>query len=296
MTFRNGKGRFVLAASLLLTVPALVSGCGASLLQPKGPIGESELFVIGIGFALMLIVVVPVVVMAFWFPRRYKASSPKDYDPNWSHSRRIDLVIWSVPAIIVTALAIVAWHETHRLDPFEPIASNVAPLPVEVVSMDWKWLFIYPEQGVATVNQLVIPINVPVRFTLTSDSVVSSFFIPQLGSQIYAMAGMKSRLHLLANEAGIYYGQNEQFSGTGFEQMRFKVTAAPQQEFEDWARKARLSGEKLNFARLEELRKPGISQPASFSSIQPGIFDLIASGHGRGSPTATNKPVAAEAH
>jgi cytochrome o ubiquinol oxidase subunit II len=264
---------------LAAVLPTLcLSGCsGIPLLDPKGPVGEAEMHIIGVAFSLMLIVVVPVTIMAVWFPRRYKASNPKgDYDPTWSRSTRIDVVVWLIPALIVTALGILTWRETHKLDPFRPIADGVKPLPIEVVSLDWKWLFIYPQQGIATVNRLVIPALVPISFRLTSDTVMSSFFIPQLGSQIYAMAGRQSRLHLLANTPGVYSGQNQQFSGRGFADMRFQVQVTSAKQFAAWVKKTREASGRLDAARFAVLSKPGVQvAETAFSSVSPGLFEAI---------------------
>lgn len=226
---------------------------------------------------LMLLVVVPVTVMALWFPFRYRASAPReDYDPKWSRSGKIDLIVWLVPAVIVTALGMLAWKESHRLDPFKPIDSAARQINIEVVSLDWKWLFIYPEQNIATVNQLVFPANTPVSFRITSDSVITSFFIPQLGSQIYAMSGMQSRLHLLADEPGIYSGHNQQFSGSGYPDMNFNVMVTSQVQFEAWIEKAKQSPAKLDLAGFEELSNPGIGFPVTtFSWVEDGLFDAI---------------------
>ncbi|MGD8569603.1 MAG: ubiquinol oxidase subunit II [Gammaproteobacteria bacterium] len=272
------KGKKYLISLIVLCEAVLLSGCSnAPLLNPKGPIGSSELFVIGVAFVLMLIVVIPVIVMTVWFPRRYKASNPKgDYAPKWSYSRKIEMTIWLVPAAIVIALGVLTWKETHRLDPFEPLESTVEPVNIEAVSLDWKWLFIYPQQKIATVNQLVFPVNVPVSFTITSDTVVTSFFIPQLGSQIYAMGGKKSRLHLLADEPGIYAGQNQQFSGRGFPDMNFKVRVTSQEQFNAWVQKTKQAPNRLDLAQLEKLRKPSTKFPAtSYSWVKQGLFDDI---------------------
>lgn len=263
---------------LAFCISASLAGCNnAPLLDPKGPIGASELYSIGIAFGLMLIVVIPVIVMAIWFPRRYRASDPKgSYDPKWSHSAKIDFVVWLIPAVIVTALSILTWKETHRLDPFKLIDPAVRPINIEVVSLDWKWLFIYPDQNIATVNQLVFPAHVPVSFRITSDSVMTSFFIPQLGSQIYAMAGMQTRLNLLADKPGDYSGQNQQFSGQGFSEMNFKVEVTSPEQFEAWVKTIKQSPDKLNLPQFEELSKPGIDTPVtSYSWVKQDIFDDI---------------------
>jgi cytochrome o ubiquinol oxidase subunit 2 len=275
-------GLSVLCASVFL------GGCSQIvLLDPKGPIGQGERFVILAAIALMLIVVVPVFVMSFLFSRRYRASNiAATYTPQWSYSAKIDLVIWLVPFGIVTVLGILAWRGTHHLNPYKPIDPGITPIRIEAVSLDWKWLFIYPAQNIATVNQFVFPAHVPLSFRITSDTVMTSFFIPQLGSQIYAMAGMQTRLHLMADEPGVYFGQNQQFSGRGFADMRFKAIAGSLEEFEAWVRKARGSPERLDLARYEELRKPTVAYPVTtFSSVQIGLFDSILR---RYRPTGTN--------
>ncbi len=255
-----------------------LSGCSSMpILDPKGPVGSAELSDIIIAFGLMLIVVVPVIFMALWFPRKYSASRKgQDYDPKWSHSARIDMVVWLIPAVIVTALGTLAWKESHRLDPYMPVDPGKAPIHVEAVSLDWKWLFIYPDEHVATVNQLVIPVNVPVSFRITSSSVMSSFFIPRLGSQIYAMAGMQTRLHLLAAETGIYSGQNQQYSGRGYADMHFRVVVASRKDFDSWLKNVEKTPEKLDYSRYLEISKPGIGYPlTAFSGVQDGLFEKI---------------------
>ena len=247
------------------------------LFEPKGPVGDAERFVIIAAVMLMLIVIVPVVAMVFLFPRKYRASNTNaTYMPKWDRSAKIEWVIWLVPAIIVTVLGIIVWKATVQLDPYKPIDSEVKSVNIEAVSLDWKWLFIYPDQNIATVNQLVFPAHVPLSFRLTSDTVMTSFFIPQLGSQIYAMAGMQTRLHLMADEPGTYAGQNQQFSGRGYADMKFKAIAVSGQQFNAWVQKVRQSSEKLSLVRFEELKKPSIDYPVSlFSSVKPGLFDHI---------------------
>jgi cytochrome o ubiquinol oxidase subunit 2 len=266
--------------SVLVALPALcLSGCsGSPLLDPRGPIGKSELHIIGVAFALMLIVVIPVTVMAIWFPHRYRASRPQDdYAPKWSRSARIDAIVWLVPALIVLVLGILTWRQTHRLDPFRPIAGDARPIPIQVVSLDWKWLFIYPQQGIATVNRLVIPAHVPISFRLTSDSVMTSFFIPRLGSQIYAMAGRRTRLHLLADTPGVYRGQNQQFSGRGYADMHFRVRVTTGKQFAAWVRQTRKRApHQLDVARFAALSEPGVRvTETAFAPVSPGLFDAV---------------------
>lgn len=270
---------FVPAVLATLCAAALfLGGCQDILLfNPKGPVGDAEMDLIIAAILLMLIVVIPVFVMAFWFSSKYRATNTKaTYMPKWDYSIRIDLAMWLVPLAIVTALAVLAWTKTHRLDPYKPIHAGVKPVRIEAVSLDWKWLFIYPDRGIATVNQFTFPANVPLSFRITSDTVMTSFFIPQLGSQIYAMSGMQTRLHLLAGEPGVYAGHNQQFSGRGYSDMHFQAIAVSRKEFEEWVQKTRQSPDKLDMARYEELAKPGIGYPvARFSSVTPGLFDRI---------------------
>jgi len=247
------------------------------LFDPKGPIGDAERFVIVAAFVLMLIVVIPVFVMSSWFPWKYRAANSKaTYMPKWNYSLGIDLAMWLVPVAIVTALGILSWKATHNLDPYKPIDSGGKPIRIEVVSLDWKWLFIYPDHDIAVVNQLVFPAGVPLSFRITSDTVLTSFFIPQLGSQIYAMPGRQTRLHLLADEPGTYAGHNQQFSGRGYADMHFKAIATSREQFEAWVQKAKQLPDKLDPARYSQLAKPSIAHSVMyFSAVKPGLFGHI---------------------
>jgi cytochrome o ubiquinol oxidase subunit II len=274
----NRKKYFVFAGFSSLCAATLLAGCSTILLfDPKGPIGEAERFVIIAAIVLMLIVVIPVFIMAFWFARKYRASNTEStYMPKWSHSAKIEFFMWAVPIAIVTVLAILAWTSTHSLDPYKPIHSVEKPINIEAISLDWKWLFIYPDQDIATVNQITFPVNVPVSFKLTSDTVMTSFFIPQLGSQIYAMAGMQTRLHLLADKPGTYAGHNQQFSGRGYAGMHFKANAVSREEFQTWVQQIRQSPEKLDLDRYEKLANPSVGDPVTyFSSVKPDLFEHI---------------------
>lgn len=256
-----------------------LGGCSLSsfpLLDPSGPIGQHEYQLIAIAFLLMLIPVVPVIVMTLWFARHYRASNEKaTYRPKWGHSNRIEIVVWSVPAVIVLCLAILTWITTHQLDPYRPLASGVKPVRIEAISLDWKWLFIYPDEHIATINEIAIPTGVPVSFRLTSDTVMTSFFIPRLGTQIYAMAGMKTRLHLMAEKPGTFTGWNSQLSGEGFAGMHFKTLALSRAEYEAWLSKARQSPHQLDTETFKQLEKPSAHNPVVYySSVQP--TDLFA--------------------
>ena len=269
---------FIIGGIASLCAAGLLAGCGPILLlDPKGPVGHAERFVILAAFALMLIVVIPVAVMTFLFPWKFRASNTKaPYAPKWSRSGKIESVIWLVPAAIVTVLGVLVWNFTFQLDPYKPIDTGVKPINIEAVSLDWKWLFIYPDQNIATINQLVFPAKVPLSFRITSDTVMTSFFIPRLGSQIYAMAGMQTRLHLMADVQGTFAGQNQQFSGRGYADMNFKAIATSREEFEAWVQKVKQSLDRLDLARLAELEKPSVGYPMThFSSVKPDLFDFI---------------------
>jgi len=268
----------VLAGWLSLGAVTLLAGCSTVVLfDPKGPIGESERFVIITAAVLMAIVVVPVFIMAFWIPRKYRASNTAaTYLPKWSHSVKIELFMWGGPIVIVTLLAILAWTRTHALDPYKPIPSAAKPVNIEAVCLDWKWLFIYPDENIATVNQITFPVKVPLSFKVTSDTVMGSFFIPQLGSQIYAMAGMQTRLHLLADKPGSYSGHNQQLTGRGYAGMFFQADAVSPEEFQAWVQKIRQSPEKLDLDRYERLAKPSVGYPVTYySAVKPELFDDI---------------------
>jgi cytochrome o ubiquinol oxidase subunit 2 len=270
------KTRLLFLGLWLLCAAVLGACSNVALLDPKGPIGEGNRLVILVAIGLMLIVVIPVFIMHFLFSWRYRATNTKaTYKPKWSYSGRIDLAMWLFPIAIVIGLAVLAWSQTHRLDPYRPIDPGKR-IEIEVVSLDWKYLFIYPEHGIATVNQLIFPAQVPLSFRLTSDTVMTSFFIPQLGSQIYAMAGRQTRLHLMADEPGTFFGHNQQFSGRGYADMHFKAVAVSGGQFAAWVQKTKQSANKLDLARLEELAKPSMGYPVTtFSSVMPGLFEHI---------------------
>jgi cytochrome o ubiquinol oxidase subunit 2 len=263
----------------MLPAMTLLGGCSSHLilLDPKGPVGAHEKYLIIASFLLMLVVVIPVFAMAFYFPWKYRASNgDASYQPKWAHSARIELVIWLVPTLIVVALSYLVWNYTHTLSPFRPLAAKQKPITIEAVSLDWKWLFIYPDLHIATVNQIKFPVGVPVKFRITSDTVMTSFFIPQLGSQIYAMAGMQTLDHLMANEPGTFTGLNSQFSGPGFSHMHFKAVATTQKNFQNWITQVRKSDSKLDLAALKKLEKPTYVNPVTYySSVRPKLFKYI---------------------
>jgi cytochrome o ubiquinol oxidase subunit 2 len=244
------------------------------VLDPKGPIGNEERFLIYLTVALMLIVIIPVYIMTFWFVKKYRESNTSaDYSPKWVSSHKIEWLIWLIPVFIVIVISYFNVKKTAQLDPYKPIESTSAQIQIEVVSLDWGWLFIYPDYKIAVVNQLVFPVKTPLSFKLTSASVMTSFFIPQLGSQMYAMAGMRTKLNLMANDIGIFNGHNQEFSGIGYKNMHFKALATTKEQFEKWLQKVKLSSDTLSLARYEELSKPSLSHPIMyFSSVKTNLF------------------------
>ncbi|WJD47585.1 MULTISPECIES: cytochrome o ubiquinol oxidase subunit II [unclassified Enterobacter] len=264
----------------LIAGTVLLSGCDSALLDPKGQIGLEQRSLILTALGLMLIVVIPAIVMAIGFAWKYRASN-KDakYSPNWSHSNKVEAVVWTIPILIIIFLAVLTWKTTHALEPGRPLDHDAKPVTIEVIAMDWKWFFIYPEQGIATVNEIAFPANTPVEFKITSNSVMNSFFIPRLGSQIYAMAGMQTKLHLIANEAGTYDGISSNYSGAGFSGMKFKAIATPDNAtFDAWVAKAKQSPKVMNdMATYEKVAAPSeYNKVEYFSSVKPNLFkDVI---------------------
>lgn len=263
---------------LALCLPLVAGGCGHYVMfDPKGPIARDELFLIAVSFGLMLLVVIPVIVMAIWFPIKFRAGNTNaQYAPDWAGSHRIEVVVWLIPALIVAILSVLIWKYTHKLDPYKPLEPVDKTVNVQAISLDWKWLFIYPDHNVAVVNQVAFPAKAPVSFKITSATVMTSLFIPQLGSQIYAMAGMQTRLHLLADEPGVYAGQNQQFSGAGYSDMKFTALATSQQDFEQWLQKARQSTDTLTWERYRLLERPSTADTVGFfAAVEPGLYDSI---------------------
>jgi cytochrome o ubiquinol oxidase subunit 2 len=228
---------------------------------------------------IMLVIVVPTILLAFWMAWRYRASNTKaEYRPYWSYSGRIEAVVWSIPILTIMFIGGVIWIGSYRLDPFRPLDSKVPPLDVQVVSLDWKWLFIYPKQGVATVNQLVVPAGTPVHFRITSASVFNVFWVPRLGSMIYAMPGMVSQLHLQADQPAQIWGTSAQFSGDGFSDMQFQVKSLPAAEFDGWVASVRGgAGPVLDRAAYAVLAQQTQREPAiSFRAVDPQLFQAVA--------------------
>jgi cytochrome o ubiquinol oxidase subunit II len=268
--------RYAVLALLVIGAAAL-GGCQEGVLDPKGPIASAERLILFNALGIMLAIVIPTVLatlaVAFWFrSSNWRAR----YLPDFKYSGRLELLVWSIPAMTVFLLGGLAWVSSYDLDPPKPIASAAKPVRVQVVSLDWKWLFIYPEQGIATVNQLTIPVGTPVSFELTSSGVMNSFWVPQLGGQIYSMAGMTTRLHLQADHPGTYRGASANYSGDGFADMRFNVDAVPAEKFAQWVDAARSAGPVLDAQAYADLVKPSKAvAPFTYRSVAPGLFNGI---------------------
>lgn len=262
------------AKPLLLLPLLLLSSCKWALMDPQGPIGQAEKSLIFTAVLLMLIVVVPVIVLTLVFAWHFRASNKKAvYRPDFHHSTPIEIVVWVIPCLIILGLSILTWKTTHELDPYKSLASDKPPVQVEVVALDWKWLFIYPQLHIATVNEMAMPVGTPVDFKITSATVMNAFFIPQLGTQIYAMGGMQTELHLMASNPGTYQGLSANFSGAGFSGMRFNAIATDQAGFDAWVKKVQASGQTLNAQTYDQLAKPTENVPPTYyGSVDGDIF------------------------
>jgi cytochrome o ubiquinol oxidase subunit II len=255
----------------------LLSGCDWAVLDPKGPISAAnrELLIDSVG--IMLAIIVPTTIAVFAAAWWFRSSNTRArYLPDFQYSGALELIIWAIPILTIMLLGGVAWIGSHDLDPAKPLASTEEPLNVQVVSLDWKWLFIYPDQHVASVNRLVIPAGVPIHFSLTSGSVMTAFFTPQLGSMIYTMNRMRTQLFLAADEPGTFRGLATQISGDGFASMSFEVVAKTSPEFYDWLGQVRGSGEDLTSQRYIELSKQSVlPEPITFKTVEDGMFGKI---------------------
>jgi cytochrome o ubiquinol oxidase subunit 2 len=270
--------RYSLLAGLLICA-ATLSGCTEGVLDPKGPIAGAERQILFNSLGIMLAIVIPTILATLGVAYWYRSSNSRArYLPDFAYSGRLELLVWSIPIMTVLLVGGVAWVGSHDLDPPKPIPSAAKPIRVQVVSLDWKWLFIYPGQGIATVNQLTVPVGTPVSFELTSSGVMNSFWVPQLGGQIYTMAGMTTRLQLQADHPGTYRGLSANFSGEGFADMRFTVDALPPEMFAQWLNTTRSAGPVLNAQTYAELAKPSSAVvPFTYRSVTPNLFDSVSS-------------------
>ncbi len=272
---------------LLAGAGALLSGCNSMvLLSPSGDVAAQQRDLIIASTVLMLLIIVPVIVLTLVFAWRYRQSNKEaDYAPDWDHSTQLELVIWAAPLLIIIALGALTWISTHTLDPYRPlerldaertIPASAQPLVVEVVALDWKWLFLYPELGIATVNELAAPVDRPITFKITASGVMNSFFIPALAGQIYAMPGMETKLHAVINKPGEFDGFSANYSGAGFSGMRFKFYGLGQQEFDNWVQQAKLGGGNLDRAAYLQLERPSENAPVSrYGTVAADLYEAI---------------------
>lgn len=267
----------LIAVILLGCAVLLLNGCNAAILDPKGVTALEERNLILTALGLMMIVVIPTFIMTFIFARKYRISNTNaNYDPTFTHSKIVEFICWGVPCVIIVILGTITWITTHKLDPYRPLESKVKPLTIEVVALDWKWLFIYPEQKVATVNFVEFPANVPVNFRITADAPMNSFWIPQLSGQIYAMTGMQTKLHVMATQPGDYNGSGASYSGAGFSGMKFVARATNQNSFDQWVKQVKSSTSILTGAEYVQLAKPSEDNPVKYyASVREHLYDDI---------------------
>lgn len=267
-----------LLRQLFVLPPLALGACQPAVLDPAGPVGIAERTILIDCLAIMLAIVLPTIAAILAFAWWFRASNTRAVrKPDWAYSGRIELVVWGIPTLTIMLLGGVTWIGSHQLDPAAPLASDAPTLDVQVVSLDWKWLFIYPDQRVASVNRLVIPAGAPVRFTITSASVMNTFFVPRLGSMIYAMNGMATRLNLQADQPGIFAGLSGHYSGDGFSDMHFDAVAMPREGFDAWVAETRGGGGSLDAASYAELSKQGVARPSTYATAEPGLFQKIVS-------------------
>lgn len=279
--FKFVRGMYVLPAFLS-------AGCNTVLLHPSGSVAAQQGHLIVVSTVLMLLIVVPVIALTGIFAWRYRQSnSEATYTPDWDHSTQLELVIWTAPLLIIIALGALTWISSHTLDPYRPlrridaartVPAAVQPLTIEVVALDWKWLFIYPQQGIAAVNEVAAPVDVPINFRITASSVMNSFFVPALAGQIYAMPGMQTQLNAVINREGDYDGFSANYSGAGFSGMRFKFRGMSAADFDQWVQSARSAGRQLDNQGYLQLQQPSEREPVRrYSLAAAGLYDSILS-------------------
>jgi cytochrome o ubiquinol oxidase subunit II len=263
-----------------------LAGCNTIVLNAPGDVAAQQGHLIIVATLLMLLIIVPVIVLTLVFAWRYRAANTRaPYAPDWDHSTQLELAIWAAPLLIIIALGAITWVSTHKLDPYRPIEriakgrpvpADMKPLVIEVIALDWKWLFLYPEQGIATVNEIAVPVDRPIQFKITAATVMNSFYIPALAGQIYAMPGMETKLHAVMNAPGDYAGFSANYSGAGFSGMRFRLKSMTDRDFERWLGDVRSSGGELGRTEYLQLEKPSAFEPVRrYTRVDPGLYDAI---------------------
>ncbi|WP_225883262.1 ubiquinol oxidase subunit II [Sphingomonas aliaeris] len=274
--------KFLSRTALYAATALPLGGCARGVLDPAGPVAAGNRIILLNSLTIMLAIVIPTILATLLFAWWFRAGNKKaEYKPEFAYSGRLELLVWSVPALIVIFLGGIAWIGSHDLDPSRPLESKVPPLRVQVIALDWKWLFIYPDQGIASVNRVVAPVGTPVAFQITSATVMNSLFVPQLGGQIYAMAGMETKLHLQADRPGSYQGLSAHYSGRGFPGMMFRMDAVSAQQFAGWIAGAKRSGPLLDRAGYLALLKDSENvAPYTYRAVAPGLFDAVVKDSG----------------
>ncbi|MGZ5181304.1 MAG: ubiquinol oxidase subunit II [Ramlibacter sp.] len=295
-------------ARLLFTAlpAALLAGCDTIVMKPHGDVAAQQAQLIVTSTFLMLLIIVPVIALTLWFAFRYRQSNTEaPYSPDWDHSTRLELVIWGAPLLIIIALGTITWISTHKLDPYRPldridaqhaVMPMTKPLVVQVVALDWKWLFIYPEQGIATVNEMAAPVDRPIQFRITASNVMNTFYVPALAGMVYAMPGMETQLQAVINKAGDFDGFSANYSGAGFSDMRFRFLGQSDEDFAKWVEANRKAGEPLSRAAYLKLEQPSAREPVHrWGGVEQGLYDAILNRCADGQKMCTHQMMAIDA-
>jgi len=275
----------IVRPGLSLLLLAVLSGCNTVTMNAAGDIARQQADLIRVSVYLMLIIIIPVMILTVVFAWKYRKGANAKYEPDWDHSTKLELVIWGAPLLIIIALGLITWIYTHKLDPYRPlerldaqrpIPTSTKPLVVEAIAMDWKWLFIYPEQGIATVNELVAPVDVPIRFRVTATSVMNAFYVPELAGMVYAMPGMEITLNAVQNRPVVSEGFSANYSGAGYSDMRFSYRGVQQADFDKWVQSVKAGGGELNRGNYLTLEKPSIKEPVHrYAAVDQDLYHAI---------------------
>jgi len=276
----------ILHGACLATVAALMSGCDLVLLNPAGDVARQQSNLLVTSTWLMLLIVVPVIFMSLWFAWKYRESNTDaEYDPEWDHSTQLELYVWAAPLLIVIAIGAITWVSTHTLDPFRPldridaerlVADDTKTIHIQAVALEWKWLFLYPEQGIAVVNEVAAPVDVPIKFHITSPRAMNSLFIPTLAGMVYGMPGMETQIHAVINKPGDYDGVSGNYSGEGYSDMRFRFHGMAQADFDQWVSTVKAEGKSLDMGQYNSLEEHSIKHPVErYATVAPGLYNKI---------------------
>jgi cytochrome o ubiquinol oxidase subunit II len=281
---KNNKNTFFLVAFFVVlsvvafVVAIILNNIGSfAVLSPKGTIAQEQKELLAFASILSLTIIVPVFALTFWIVWKYRAGNKKSkYRPDFNNSRVLEGLWWGVPLILITILSVITWKSSHALDPFKPLESDVKPVKIQVVSMNWKWLFIYPEENIATVNYVKFPVDTPVNFEITGDSAMNSFWIPELAGQIYAMPGMSTQLHIEASQICECRGSSANISGQGFADMNFVASAQSEDEYKAWVKKVQKSPRRLGVIQYKQLAQPSRNHHVElYGSVREGIYNDV---------------------